>query len=235
MTQQQPPGWGPQQPHQPQQPGWGPPPQGPPPGWSPPPAPRKKHTGRNIALTVIGIVVVFGIIGALAGEQTTNTPQQPAAPADQAATGDTEPADTEAPSGPVTARAGQKVTIRDALGNAMGTITVGRVQTAAREPGAYGLEPDRGLFVATKVSAVAQRDGLQVNPFYFAVVDSSGQKYDATITGDGFGPALGSTELAKGQRTTGTVVFDTEPVARHGKIVMLDWLDQSRTIATWTY
>jgi hypothetical protein len=181
-------------------------------------------------------VVVFGIIGALAGEQTTNTPQQPAAPADQA-TGDSEPAppDTEAPSGPVTARAGQKVTIRDSLGNAMGTITVGRVQTATREPGAYGLEPDRGLFVATKVSAVAQRDGLQVNPFYFAVVDSSGQKYDATITGDGFGPALNATELAKGQRTTGTVVFDTEPAARHGKIVMLDWLDQSRTIATWTY
>jgi hypothetical protein len=232
MTEPQPPGWGTQQP---QQPGWGPPAQGPPPGWGPPPPQRKKHTGRNIALAVIGIVVVFGIIGALAGEQTTNPPQQPAAPADQAATGDTVPADTEAPSGPVTARAGQKITIRDSLGNAMGTITVGRVLAATREPGAYGLEPDRGLFVATKVTALAQRDGLQVNPFYFAVVDSSGQKYDATITGDGFGPALSATELAKGQRTTGTVVFDTEPAARHGKIVMLDWLDQSRTIATWTY
>ena len=124
----------------------------------------------------------------------------------------------------MTARTGQKITIRDSLGNAMGTITVGRVQTATREPGAYGPESDRGL-VATKVSAVAQRDGLQVNPLYFAVVDSSGQKYDATITGDGFGPSLNATELAKGQRTTGTVVFDTEPAARHGKIVMLDWLD----------
>jgi len=75
------------------------------------------------------------------------------------------------------------------------------------EPGAYGLEPDRGLFVATKVNAVAQRDGLQVNPFCFAVIDSSGQKYDANITGDGFGPSLNATELAMRQRTTGTVVF----------------------------
>jgi hypothetical protein len=88
---------------------------------------------------------------------------------------------------------------------------------------------------AWKVTAVAERDGLQVNPFYFTVLDSTGQKHEPTITGDGFGPTLDATELAKGQRTRGSMVFDTEPAARHGKIVMLDWLDQTKTIATWTY
>jgi hypothetical protein len=127
------------------------------------------------------------VLTRLPQKHSTGLSSTPAAPADQAATGDTEPVDTEAPSGPMTAQAGQKITIRDSLGNAMGTITVGRVQAATREPGAYGLEPDRGLFVATKVTAVAQRDGLQVNPFYFAVVDSSGQRYDSTVTGDGLG------------------------------------------------
>jgi hypothetical protein len=87
----------------------------------------------------------------------------------------------------------------------MGRITVGRVQTATTEPDAY------------------------------AVIDPSGQEYEPTITGDGFGPTLNATDLAKGQRTSGGMVFDTEPAARHGKIVTLDWLDQPRTVATWTY
>lgn len=112
---------------------------------------------------------------------------------------------------------------------------VGRVVTATKEPGEFGLEPDRGLYVAAKVSVVAERDGLQANPYYFAVVDRSGQKYEATFAGDGFGPTLNAIELAKGQRTSGTVVFDVERTAEHGKIVLVDWLDQSRVIASWSY
>ena len=68
-----------------------------------------------------------------------------------------------------------------------------------------------------------------------ALYSSMSRRSNSTSTGDGFGPTLNATELAKGQRTSGGMVFDTEPAARHGKIVMLDWLDQSRTIATWTY
>jgi hypothetical protein len=48
------------------------------------------------------------------------------------------------------------------------------------------------------------------------VIDGSGQKYDATITGDGFGPSLNVTELAKGQRTTSTI-FTTYGAARAAK------------------
>jgi hypothetical protein len=48
------------------------------------------------------------------------------------------------------------------------------------------------------------------------------RRSNSTSTGDGFGPTLNATELAKGQRTSGGMVFDTEPAARHGKIVMLD-------------
>lgn len=117
----------------------------------------------------------------------------------------------------------------------MGTVVVGRVVTATKEPGEFGLEPDRGLWVAAKVSVIAERDGLQANPYYFAVVDRSGQKYEVTFAGHGFGPTLNAIELAKGQRTSGTVVFDVERTAEHGKIVLVDWLDQSRVIASWSY
>ena len=40
---------------------------------------------------------------------------------------------------------GQPVTLADSLGREMGTVVVGRVVTAAKEPGEFDLEPDRGL------------------------------------------------------------------------------------------
>jgi hypothetical protein len=38
--------------------------------------PKRKHTGRNIALVIVGLLVLFGVIGALSGgnDTATNTP-----------------------------------------------------------------------------------------------------------------------------------------------------------------
>jgi hypothetical protein len=115
--QPQQPQWGP--PPSPQQPGWGPPPggqqppprQGPQGGWGAPPPQRppnrKLSAGATVVLSLVGIVVVLGIIGALAGEdtaqQSSNDPGRgggrPAETAPPETTPAEEPATTQAQPG----------------------------------------------------------------------------------------------------------------------------------------
>jgi hypothetical protein len=55
------------------------------PGWEPPQTPttppRKRHVGRNIALAVVGLIILGGIVGSLSGgsDTTATTAQAPEA------------------------------------------------------------------------------------------------------------------------------------------------------------
>lgn len=82
------------QPQPPAPPAQGPPPGGPPPGvppqWSPPPAAAKKkgHPVRNILLGAVGVIVVVGIISAVAdGGSSTSGGTASTAGSDTAASG----------------------------------------------------------------------------------------------------------------------------------------------------
>lgn len=83
---------------QPPQGQWGPPPgggygppnqgYGPPQGqWGPPPPPKKKHTGRNIVLGIVGAIVLIVIISAIASSSGSKKSTTSSAPSTKSSTG----------------------------------------------------------------------------------------------------------------------------------------------------
>lgn len=199
-------------------------------GWQPAPPPRRKASAGKVVGIVLGVLAACGILFVGCSALFLDAADQAVKEADAALGGA-----AATGGGPQTARAGQPVTITDALGNTMAKVSVAQVQAVTQEPGDFGLRPERGVYVAARVTVIAERSGVEINPFYFAVVDSAGQRYEPTITTGGFGPQLNATTLAAGQQASGMVVFDVEPAAGHGQVHLTDWLDQAKTIAIWTY
>jgi hypothetical protein len=207
----------------PQQPGWGPPP-GP-----QLPSPKRKHTGRNVALVVVGLLVLFAVIGALSGGNDTAT-TAPAAPATTASQDSSaaEPETTEAPSqtGPATAKLGETLQFEDSFGKHSADITVTHKKVST---GDEFIKPDRGFYVGLFVRVKAYQDGISVPQFY-ALVGS--KHFDSTFA-TGFEPDLNVIgNLNKGETAEGWVVFDVP--SRTGKAVMQEFLSE-KAQATWSY
>lgn len=230
MSDQQPPGWGPPQP--PQQPGpppgWGQPqPPQQPPGWGPPP--RKRHTGRNIALAVLGIVVALGVIGALVGDDptTTTAPGAGGGPDTTAAPGqpeETTAPETTAKGGPATAKVGETLQFEDSFGDHAVDVTVARKKVST------GGEFDKpqGVYVGLFVQVKAYQDGISVPGFY---VLAGGKRYEQTFT-TGFEPGLVAFEVNKGETAEGWLVFEVP--SRSGRFVMKEFASD-KPQAIWSF
>ncbi len=206
-----PPGWGPQPPQQP--PGWGPPPQ----------PPRKRHTGRNIALAVLGVVVVLVIVGALTGDPTTT--QAPSAGGGTGTTAAPGQPETTAKGGPATAKVGQTLQFRDGFGKHSADVTVARKKVST------GGEFDKpnGVYVGLFVQVKGYQDGISVPGFY---VLAGGKRYESTIATSGFQPGLLAYEVNKDETAEGWLVFDLP--SRSGRFVMKEFASDEPQ-AVWSF
>jgi hypothetical protein len=200
-----------QPPHQPpQQAGWGQPQQPgpqPPPGWGPPQQPprqpKKSHTGRNIALAAVGVVLVLAVIGSLAGEDSTTQTPSAGGGADTTEARD-EPADTNPPettaSGPAAARLGETLQFEDSFGDHVIDVTVARKKVST---GDQFDEPD-GVYIGFFIRVKAFKDGISVPGFYAL---TGGKRYEQTFA-TGFEPGLDAYEVNKGETAEGWLVYD---------------------------
>jgi Domain of unknown function (DUF4352) len=207
------PGWGPppgQQPPQPQPP----PPQGPP-AWGAPPPPRppskRLSAGATVALSVVGILVVLGIIGAIAGED----PAQQSAPSPTAATQppETAPADTAEPettSKPATTEPASD--LRKPVRDGQFEFVVNSVKCGRRTVGSSGLDQTaQGQFclVAVRVSNIGNEARTFDSSSQY-LFDAGGRRFEtdeATLYIEDFGKAF-LENINPGNRVNGTLVYD---------------------------
>jgi hypothetical protein len=226
----------------PSQPGWGPPPPPPPPqqpssGWGAPPPPRPPDTRpwyRKKRFIIPGVIVALLVIAGIFGDGTTTSPptatsseaSAPAATQPPEPTAE-EPAATEAPAGPASAKVGETIQFEDSFGDHAIDVTVARSRVST---GGEFEKPDHGLYVGFLVRVKAFKDGISVPSFY---VLAGGQHYDSTCCVTGFAPDLTTYgNLNKGEGTQGWVIFDV--ASRHGRLVMEEFGTQEAQ-AFWTF
>jgi hypothetical protein len=134
-----------------------------------------------------------------------------------------------------TAKIGQKVTLtNDLLGEKTAIeVTVANAKQYAKTPGDFGMEPDNGTFLVVDVTVVCKDGSYSTNPFNFKLVAKDGTVADPALAT--FKPALSLTELSKGQKVSGKVVFDVSKAALKGAKIQIDGvgLDFDKPAAYW--
>lgn len=225
MTHDQPP----QQPYPPDpgQPPQGRPPQGQyPPQFYPPygqqpyqPPPRRRRTGRTIlavAGSVIGAIVVLGIIGAIAGSGSHTVTTGQAGSTTSAST-------SSAPSAAATrpAQVGSTITLAGNNAGEKMAVTVTRIISNGQPADQYST-PDPGKrfyavqFRLTDTGSAAYSDSPSNGA---AVVDSAGQSYDSTFYDvAGCQSFPGTENIAAAQSGLGCVVFEVPVSAKITKV-----------------
>ena len=162
--------------------------------------------------------VILGLMVAACGAavSTVQPAAQPTSQPDSGTQPPPPPADTPAPAGPATYRAGDVITIQQ-NGEDWANVTISDVATKD----GYG-EFDRpqtkgNQFIQAKVTYEALADGVDYNPFDWQVfVD--GQAVDNTsFVVDGPKPDLNSGTLPKGRTASGYVVYEVPPA---GEVLM---------------
>jgi hypothetical protein len=107
-------------------------------------------------------------------------------------------------------------------------VTVANPATFTEEPVDYGSTPQNGLYlvVDVTVAVTAGSEGTYpVSETDFKFVAADGSVAETTFA-MGFDPMLQYTELAAGQRASGTIVFDINPAQQAGaKIQITDMGD----------
>ncbi len=209
----------------PKPPGWDPAQQPPgPPAWGPPPQPpRKRHTGRNIALAVLGVLVALVALGALLGNDPTTTTTPGAGTGTTAAHG--QPEETTAKGGPATGKVGQTLQFKDSFGEHSADVTLARKKVSTG--GAF--DKPNGVYVGLFVQVKAYQDGISVPSFY---VLAGGKRYESTIAASGFEPGLLAFEVNKGETAEGWLVFDLP--SRSARFVMKEFASDEPQ-AVWTF
>ena len=101
-------------------------------------------------------------------------------------------------------------------------VVVANPITADREPGEFGLEPSRGLFLVVDVSvrALSGDGSYSASPYEFKFVAADGTVAQSTYVG-GFGAELPYSDLSAGQQIAGKVGFDIAPRQEVGGRIQL--------------
>lgn len=187
----QPPPHGPQ--HTPP-PGWGPPPGQPYPGGPYGPPPPKKGLGVGTVLGIIfgvivlGLILLFVLVALLTNGDSTTT-DKPRAGQKTTAPGKTAPPTSKAPA-----------TKKPAPAPAAGPVQV----TAKKTAFAPTILHREGDYTSVKVTVTNNGDEtISVNPLYFSVTDSGGEKHGATLGMDE--GQIDTVDLAPGEKVTGTI------------------------------
>lgn len=132
-----------------------------------------------------------------------------------------------------TVKLGQSLNLTSTLlgGTTRVTITVSEAKT--RDKDEYGSRPEHGKFLTVKVAIVVTEGTYLANGFSFKVVAADGNVYENALTS--IGVRLRSTELAAGQKSSGTVTFDVPASAlKGGKIQVAGiGLDASEPAGYW--
>ncbi|WP_329622935.1 DUF4352 domain-containing protein [Streptomyces sp. NBC_01255] len=183
------------------------PPQTPPPGWGPPPGqpypggpggpygppPPKKGLGVGAILGIIfgvivlGLVLLIVLVALLSGGDSTTTDkpragQKTSAPA------------TAAPPSKAPAKEEEQEPAVD------GAVKV----VASKATFTPSVLHSSGAYTSVKVTITnTGSEKLSVNPLYFSLTDSSGEKHVATLGMDE--GQIGTTDLAPGEKITGTI------------------------------
>jgi hypothetical protein len=246
---QGPPSWlPPSQPPQPDNPPPGGPSAaaGPPPPAGPPPA-GKRPLWKRPWFIITGILAVLavglgGCITAVALIATSSPPgTKQAAPATTVA----EPPTTEEPTtDPPESTIGQSQPTRKPVGYTatitaddveVGTITISQVQTAAKEPGAYGSTPDHGRYLVVRVKVAGTGDPFEIGPYDFYVRGKDGSHTEDATFSTAWGASWDGGTLQRGEHQAGTIVYDVNNGARHGQIVYAPVSNGSTPVFEWSY
>jgi uncharacterized protein DUF4352 len=164
-----------------------------------------------LAVSAATLVALTGLAcGAGDGKTTSSASGSPAPGVSQQAT-----------PGPAKAKMGQTITLTsELLGDVTKvTITLRGAKQAAREPGSFGSKPEKGVYLVVTADIAAVTGTYDANPYSFKFVAADGTVYEPAFAT--FPPALHSTGLSAGQKTSGTVVFDVPKAALAGARVQV--------------
>lgn len=171
----------PQQPYPPQQPGWG----------APPPPPKKNNTGKIIGFGCLGIValiVIFGIVGALASSNSGDKDSGTTA------------AKSSAPAAQKTDKAQEKASEQPAEEKQDGPVAI----TAKKTAFAKSILADGSAYTSVLVTVTNNGDkDVNVNPLYFTITDTNGTKHTAELAADE--KQIATVTLAPGENVSGTI------------------------------
>ncbi len=219
-----------------------------PPAWpTPTPPPRKRRLNRTVLIvlvTVLGTLAALTVAGVIvsvaAGPNTkTATAISPAAPAAVNPAGFTPPASAPPDSAPPAENPAMVGAVGDTAaisqdGHDAATITITGISTAKVEPGEFGATPDRGMFLIVKVTAKGTGAAVDVNPLDFHVTGADGTHYEDPSYSTAWGPSFEAGTLTAGEHISGTLVYDVNTAAKHGKLVYAPNFN-GEPVATWNF
>jgi hypothetical protein len=206
------------------QPSWLPPNQ-PPPGQ--PPAGKQPLWKRPwVIITVVVGALIVGLAGCItavvviANSSPTETTRAKAAPTTTTIEEPIEePPESTIPE-PETGKGPVGSTVDIAVDDEpAGTITVSKVQTATREPGEFGSEPEHDRFLIVHVRVEGIGEPFDINPLDFYIRGKDGSHTEDPTYSSAWGASLESGTLHKGEHLAGTLVYDISNAARHGQVV----------------
>ena len=129
-----------------------------------------------------------------------------AAAGTDSSTSSTPVAEEDEPDGPTVVPFGAEATITE-LGTEVGTLSVPAPTVAKKEPGAWGMKPENGVFWIIRPTYKAT-DRWDTNPWDWAIIDADGQRYDLALVTELGKPQLDALTLNAGEKNKGAVVID---------------------------
>lgn len=138
---------------------------------------------------------------------------------------------TEAPQ-VQTVAAGQPLILTEKILGSTTKVTVTLSNPRVKKPANEYDTPNKGQYFAVDVAVVVSEGKFSISSGEFKMVAADGTAYDSTITSDV--QMLSANDLTPGQKTSGTVVFDTAAAAEKGGKIALKSMLASGDAGYWT-
>ena len=126
-----------------------------------------------------------------------------------------------------TVKAGQPITVKDSVlgSDTTATVTLSNVKLAV-QPEDDAEAPEKGQYITADVAVTVSKGKYSISSSSFKLVASDGTTYDTTFLSDV--QDLSAADLAAGQKSAGTLVFDVPKGVETGaKIALEDDLSDS--------